>query len=203
MNLGPIIQGGRSILQEDLTHATSGLPLYPAFDTGWTPGSVVVAPERLKVTRHSGGAYSGYSIYATGDSGIKYYVTHLSPWRTEVGVTVPKGGRLGSVGRFVGARVPHAHVGINVELLFGAGKQLKHNTNYTHGAPTIGKQLVILPKPLPTPKWPIPIPQWFWQWAQWKLRGSPKGLRPKSAPTLIPAWAWLRLKALQDARKEV
>lgn len=51
--------------------------------------------------------------------------------------------------------------------------------------------------------WPVPIPKWFWEWAGWKLAGSPKGKRPASAPTLIPLWAWRRLKALLDARKSV
>lgn len=57
--------------------------------------------------------------------------------------------------------------------------------------------------------WPIPVPAWFWPWASWKLRGSPAGQRPKTAPapglSWAPggkhAWAWKRLKALQDARK--
>lgn len=57
--------------------------------------------------------------------------------------------------------------------------------------------------------WPIPVPAWFWPWAQWKLQGSPAGKRPASAPApgiqWAPggkyAWAWRRLKALQDARQ--
>jgi hypothetical protein len=199
VNLGPIVQGGRSILLEDLTHATSGLPLYPAFDTGWRAGDIIIAPEPLRITRHSGGPYAGYSFYASGDSGIDYYVTHLNFWRARVGARILTGGKLGAVGHFVGARVPHAHVGINVERIFGKGKQLKHHTNYTHGAPTIGKQLVILPK-VPLTKWPIPIPKWFWAWAEWKLGGS-KGQRPSTAPRIIPPWAWLRLKALIDNRR--
>lgn len=52
-----------------------------------------------------------------------------------------------------------------------------------------------------TKPWPIPVPKWFWAWAAWKLQGSPKGQRPADAPRLIPAWAWRRLKALQDARR--
>lgn len=51
--------------------------------------------------------------------------------------------------------------------------------------------------------WPIPLPGWFWLWAQWRLgRGPYKGhacdpaLRPKDAPSRIPAWAWARLKVL-------
>lgn len=57
--------------------------------------------------------------------------------------------------------------------------------------------------------WPIPVPMWFWEWASWKLRGAPRGERPKSAPA--PgiqwgpkgkyAWAWRRLKDLEQGRK--
>lgn len=200
MNLGPIIQGGRSILEEDLTHATSGLPLYPGFDAGWRAGATVVAPERMTVTRHSGSSYSGYSLYAEGESGIRYYVTHINWGRAGVGKSIPKGGSLGTIGNFVGARVPHAHVGINVEGVLGAGRQLKHNTNYTHGQPSIGKQLVFLPKPTPLLKWPVPLPQWFWKWMVWKDKGS-KGPRPTGVPIVIPPWAWLRRRAFLKARK--
>lgn len=49
--------------------------------------------------------------------------------------------------------------------------------------------------------WPVPLPQWVWAWMAWKLAGSPKGKRPKDAPWFIPPWAWVRLKALIDARK--
>lgn len=49
--------------------------------------------------------------------------------------------------------------------------------------------------------WPVPLPAWTWAWMAWKLNGSPKGQRPKGAPWLIPMWAWLRLRALKQARK--
>lgn len=49
-------------------------------------------------------------------------------------------------------------------------------------------------------RWPVPIPAWFWEWAKWRLNNR-TGPRPKSAPYLIPPWAWVRLKALLDARK--
>ena len=41
---------------------------------------------------------------------------------------------------------PHVHVAVNVEKLWGSGKELKHHTNYTHGAPLIGDQLANPPK---------------------------------------------------------
>lgn len=198
MIIGPIIRGDKSVLEHDLTHATSGLPLYPAFDTGWRNGDVVIAPERVTVTRHSGGPHSGFSIYLDGESGLKYYVTHLNLWRTPVGKTVPQGEQLSTVGSFVGARVPHAHVGINAEKIIGEGKELKHNTNYTHGAPTVGKQLALFLRP--KPPWPVPIPKWFWEWMIWKDQGQPWP-RPASAPRIIPLWAWRRRAALLKARK--
>lgn len=57
--------------------------------------------------------------------------------------------------------------------------------------------------------WPKPIPAWFWVWARWRLGvaefkqfGPNKGPRPKSAPRLIPLWAWRRLRALvRNAKK--
>lgn len=69
------------------------------------------------------------------------------------------------------------------------------------------------PAPNPEPKnqgpftrvlWPNPVPQWFWAWAWWR-KNCPKdpqaqaawrAARPAQAPTVIPAWAWLRLAAL-------
>lgn len=60
--------------------------------------------------------------------------------------------------------------------------------------------------------WPIPVPDWFWVWARWKLGvrefkvfGPGRGPRP-GAPVPKPgplwatryAWAWRRLRALQN-----
>lgn len=149
--LGPVQKGGSSLLKASLTHQTSGLPLYPAYDTAFSAGSVIIAPESGMVTRHSGGPSAGYSLYLTGKSEIEYYITHLNPERHEIGAA-EKGSKLGVVGsatRFPGARVSHAHVGVNIEKLTSAGKQLKYGKNgngpdYTLGAPTIGVQLAKL-----------------------------------------------------------
>lgn len=144
-DLGPIWGGGKSVLLHSLTHATSGLPLYPAFDDAFKSGTIIIAPETMKVTRHSGGEYSGYSVYATGVSGIRWYFTHLYSYgRAPVGATVPKGSKIGIVAStkdHPGARVPHVHCGLNVEWIWGRGKQLEHHTNYTYGAPLVGVQL--------------------------------------------------------------
>lgn len=52
----------------------------------------------------------------------------------------------------------------------------------------------------PTGPWPKPLPAWFWLWARWKLNGSKKGSRPRTAPRVIPPWAWRRLRALKKGR---
>lgn len=146
--LGPVQVGGATLLRASLTHQTSGLPLYPAYDTAFRAGSVIIAPEGGKVTRHSGGESAGYSLYMDGESKLRYYLTHLNPERHAIGA-VKRGEKLGVVGsasRFPGARVSHCHFGVNVEKLLGAGKQLKYGKNgngpdYTLGAPAIGAQL--------------------------------------------------------------
>jgi hypothetical protein len=151
--LGPVFVRDKSILMYPPTHHTSGLPLYSAFDGGWVEGKNVIAPEPVRVTRHSGNSNSGYSLYATGESGLKYYFQHMeSAERAAVGSKVAKGGKIGVIGDFVGARVPHLHLGINIEALAGSGKQLKYGNpelpierrDYTLGAPLIGKQLAAI-----------------------------------------------------------
>lgn len=148
-NLGAVYPDGKSVLDESPTHATSGLPRYPAFDTNWRAGSRVIAPEGGMVTRHAGGGSSGFSLYLTGDSGLKYYFQHMnSEGRAPLG-RLEKGGKIGTVGshiRFPGARVDHNHVGINAEAILGAGKELKYGKTgtgpaYTVGSPAIRKQL--------------------------------------------------------------
>jgi hypothetical protein len=194
--LGPIFSGGPSLLDYDLTHATSGLARYPAFDGGWTPGTAVIAPERVKVTRHSGGSYAGWSLYATGDSGLRYFITHIRAERAAVGSTIAKGGRLGTVGDFVGARVPHAHVGVNVELLLGAGAQLAHNTNYTNGKPTIGAQLDAL-RPEPTEE-DDDLQAWIPDFVRWYLLDRRDATRPAAAPATIPDDVWALVATIAD-----
>lgn len=147
-NLGAVCPGGKSVLDESPTHATGGLPLYPAFDTNWKAESRVIAPEGGMVTRHSGGGAKGFSLYLTGDSGLKYYFQHMNEGRAPLG-RLKKGEKIGTVGsadRFPEARVDHNHVGINAEAILGAGKQLKYGKtgtgpDYTNGSPTIRKQL--------------------------------------------------------------
>jgi hypothetical protein len=147
-DLGPVYPGGTSVLDASPTHATGGLPRYPAFDTNWL-ALRVIAPEGGEVTRHSGGGDLGFSVYLTGDSGLKYYFQHMNEaGRAPLG-RLKKGGKIGTVGSakdFPAVRVDHNHVGINAEAILGAGKELKYGETgtgppYSPGAPTIRKQL--------------------------------------------------------------
>lgn len=137
--LGPVHANGKSLLDHDCTHATGGIPLYPAFDDCFTPGKTIIAPEALTVTRDSS-SQPGDAFYADGASGIRWWFGHL--------VSAPPVGRKFKVGEAIGVVLnhnvgggPHVHVGVNVERLWGSGKQLTHKTGYQHGAPLIGKQL--------------------------------------------------------------
>ena len=137
IDLGPMESGGKGVRAQDLTHATSGIPLYPAFDDVWYTGRDVLAPEALAVTR-TGGASHGVAFYADGDSGLRWWFGHLNV-APAVGRRFVRGAVIGTVA--YDARAPHVHVGINVERLWGGGKQLTHRSDYTHGAPLVGAQL--------------------------------------------------------------
>ena len=137
--LGPVWKGGKPILAQDLTHATGGLPLYPAFDDAFVAGREIIAPEGLVVTRDSS-ARPGDAFYATGRSGIRYWFGHLVK-APAVETKFRKGATMGIVLDHDVGGGPHVHVGINIEDVVAAGRELKHNTGYTHGAPLIGQQL--------------------------------------------------------------
>jgi len=134
--LGPLSVGGKTLLDQDCTHATAGLPFYPAFDEVWGPGRTVIAPEPLTVTR-TGSSTPGHAFYADGLSGIRYWFGHLTA-SPSVGTKFKKGQKIGTTFAFHAA---HCHCGVNVEKLWGARRELVHRTNYTHGAPRIGTQL--------------------------------------------------------------
>jgi hypothetical protein len=140
-NLGPMSSGLASVLDRDLTHATSGIPLYPAFDDVFTAGAILLAPEGMDVTRQSSSS-PGCAFYADGDSGLRWWFGHLTA-TPSVGRRYAKGDKIGNVYDTDAGGGPHVHVGVNVERYpgFGTGDQLKHHTNYTHGAPTIREQL--------------------------------------------------------------
>ncbi len=139
-DLGPVRKGGVSVLLQDCTHATSGIPLYPAFDDCFGPGVSVYAPDDVEVWKKKTSANPGHAIYAKGAQKIDFWIAHIDR-DYALGRTFRKGDFIGkTVPTDVGGG-PHAHVGVNVERLWGAGKQLVHHTNYTHGAPLIGEQL--------------------------------------------------------------
>lgn len=140
--LGPVVPGGRSILLEDLTHETGGLPGFPAFDAGFGhPGLAVLAPELLTVTKigravRRDGSPDGKSVHATGRSGLRYWIGHVENVPA-IGAKIAKGKRLATISP--NHEVPHVHVGINADSVLG--HELEHHTDYTHGAPTLGAQL--------------------------------------------------------------
>jgi murein DD-endopeptidase MepM/ murein hydrolase activator NlpD len=150
-DLGPVFPGGKSLLDECPTHDTSRLSGYPGFDTNFRAGSSVIAPEGGMVTRHSGSDRSGFSVYMTGDSGLKYYFQHMNPDGRAPRGRIEKGEKIGTVGsakRFPGMRVDHNHVGVNCEAFLGKGKELlwggapvKPRKRYGIGSATIRKQL--------------------------------------------------------------
>lgn len=141
-DLGPLWIPGKSVLDHDLTHATTGVPLYPAYDDAFNQGRVILAVEPMEVFRQSS-ANPGEAFYAKGKSGLRYWYGHLDRGHP-VGRKFAKGDAVGKVAANTIGGGPHVHLGINIELIAGQGKQLKHHTNYTHGAPTVGAQLRVL-----------------------------------------------------------
>jgi hypothetical protein len=137
--LGPITPGGQSILAHDLTHATDGIRLYPAFDDAFTMGQTIIAPEPITVQRPSH-SNPGQAFYAIGESSVQYWFGHLDRSHAK-GIHFRRGETTGHVAPNHIGGGPHCHCGINVEKLLGRGRQLIHHTNYTHGAPTVGEQL--------------------------------------------------------------
>jgi len=142
--LGPVIRGGKSVLNVSLTHNTDGIYFYPAWDDGWTAGREVIAPEDLEVIRPYTSSNPGAAFYARGRSSLRYWFGHLTS-SPRVGTRFVKGQKIGAIA-FQPNGKSHVHTGVNVELLLGAGKQLLYGRtgrgpDYTTGAPTIGAQL--------------------------------------------------------------
>jgi hypothetical protein len=135
--LGPLWKGGTSLLQHKCTHPTDDLPLYPAFDDAFVAGREIIAPEALEVIKDSS-SDPGDAFYAKGKSGIRYWFGHLVR-APSVGTKFQKGETMGIVLDHDIGGGPHVHVGINIEDLGGAGRELKIG-------PLIGKQLEALLK---------------------------------------------------------
>lgn len=147
-NLGPVLQGDKSVLLWVPTHNTDGLDYtgshYPAFDSGFgETGRVVIAPERMRVRRQSS-ADGADAFYATGVSGIEWWFGHIvsSP---ATGRWFNKGDRVSTIARISAADGgPHLHVGMDCRRLIGRDLRWGRRGNgpdYTFGSPTIGKQL--------------------------------------------------------------
>jgi len=134
--LGPIVQGGKSILLEDCTHLTSGLG-WPAFDAGFKVGLAVVAPEACVVDDDTSSSQGGDAFYVKGVSGIRYWVAHITAV-PRLGTAFRKGQKMTTIS--ADHPRPHVHLAVDARALLG-GKHLESHTNYTHGAPTIGQQL--------------------------------------------------------------
>jgi hypothetical protein len=138
--LGSVWKGGRPIVEQDCTHPTGGIPLYSAFDDAFVAGREIIAPESIEVTRDSS-SRPGEAFYAKGRSGLRYWFGHLVK-APAVGTRFRKGETMGTVLDHNIGGGPHVHVGINIEDLCGAGRELKRGPkDYTHGGPLIGKQL--------------------------------------------------------------
>jgi hypothetical protein len=133
--LGPIVKGEKSILLHDCTHYTSGIG-WPAFDEMADPGAWVLAPEACIVYDNTSGAQGGDAFYFRGASGMLYWVGHIAAVPVQ-GRTFKKGEKMTTVSSQHPR--PHAHLAINSVPLIG--HHLISRTDYSHGAPLIGKQL--------------------------------------------------------------
>lgn len=144
--LGPIWVGGKSILLHDLTHKTAGIARFPAFDDAFNQGRVVIAPERMVVTGPPTSSLPGEAFFTKGTSKLLYWFGHLDRDHPN-GTWFKKGEAIGKVAANNIGGGPHVHVGINIEMLAGDGKELIHHNDYSHGAPLIGTQLRRLMEP--------------------------------------------------------
>jgi hypothetical protein len=144
--IGAVQPGGPSLLDHQLTHETSGIPLFPAFDTAWGAGGGVacIAPEDCVVDTKDTSSRPGEAVFLNGASGLRYWVGHLDrDW--PLGTRLRKGDLIGRTLAIPGAS-DHAHWGVNAEALLGRGKQLAYGATgkgppYTYGSPTIREQL--------------------------------------------------------------
>lgn len=145
-DLGPVYKGGKTVLKQDLTHATSGLPenssgksLWPAFDDAFDQGITIIAPEDIEITKASSSS-PGDACYAKGKSKLQYWFGHLTS-APAVGTKIGKGKKIGVTCANNQGGGPHVHCAVNVENVWGKNKTMTHKTTYSHGAPLIGAQL--------------------------------------------------------------
>lgn len=146
-DLGPMWVGGNSVLDQKLTHYTSGIPLFPAFDDAFVGGRSLIAPEDMIVDTKLTSSNPGMAIYTTGKSGIRYWIAHMDR-NHKLGTKFKKGQFIGKVLSHSVGGGSHVHVGMNVEALWGKGKQMKCGSNgngtvsYTPWHQTVRQQLI-------------------------------------------------------------
>jgi hypothetical protein len=198
--LGPMFWGGQSILDQRMTHDTSGIPNYPAFDDAFVAGTDIIAPEDLRVTASSSSS-PGDAFYATGGSKINYWIGHLVT-APAVGKTFKKGVKIGDVMKTDVGGGSHVHVGMDVRPL--TGQSLKYGANgdgpdYTYYPFTVEEQLT---KMLGGKE--EPVQDWVGPWLEWYMQGQyrdPPMKRPADAPSDIPDDIWALQKDVADMLK--
>lgn len=143
-DLGPIYQGGKSVLLHSPTHDTDGIPgVWPAFDDGWVAGRTLIAPEDMKVTEQSGSA-GGDAVFCRGASSLEYWIGHMAiaPATNRI---FDKGEKVGVIANIPWSQGgPHVHLAINAKPLIGRDLLYGRNGNgpdYTYGSATVGVQL--------------------------------------------------------------
>jgi hypothetical protein len=138
--LGPVVDGGKAMLDLRLTHPSSGFPnpehpdsYFPAIDAGWIVGLDVLAVEDMVVTEASS-ANVGDAFYAMGVSKIEYWYGHIIV-APGVGKIFRRGDKVGDI--IVHPNGAHVHMGMNARRLIG------HDLTYGYGlgVPTVGAQL--------------------------------------------------------------
>ena len=142
--LGPLFNGGKSILDHSLTHKTGGIDYYPAFDTAFVEGEQILAVEDM-IVRRASSSRPGLAFYCLGDSKIAYWYGHLDRTHS-AGKRFKKGEVVGRVCANSIGGGPHVHLGVNIENIAGRKKQLLYGKtgrgpDYTWGSPTIRVQL--------------------------------------------------------------
>lgn len=151
-DLGPLYQGGASVLYHSLTHNTDGpsdpsdsaydlSEFYPAFDDGWIGGRTIWAVENLTVIKASSSS-PGDAFFALGRSKIRWWYGHLR-YAPSVGRTFRKGDAVGQILSQSGGK-SHVHLGMDTRLLIGHRLLYGATGNgpdYTYGSPTVVTQL--------------------------------------------------------------
>jgi hypothetical protein len=139
--MGPLYVGGTSVLNNQLTHNTDGIPYFPAYDDGWVAGRAVLAVEDLVVDSVVTSSSPGEAFYATGVSKMRFWYGHLTS-HPPYGHHYKRGETVGWI--YNQGWKSHVHLGIDARPLIGHSLLYGANGNgpdYTTGSPTVGVQL--------------------------------------------------------------